>query len=133
MEINELARRAGLSSKTIRYSEGVGVTPVAARSSGGFREWHDIDVERLNFIRRYRELRIPLGSLKKWVKMRTNPTFRVTILNKSFRINSVQYENGNKNWRSLSRHCPNSPVAVAVSEWLTVKSCVGSQNNPERT
>lgn len=69
MKISELAKHTGVSSKTIRYYEEIGLIPAAARSSSGYREYHNIDVERLTFIRRCRELQIPLDQLKKLVEM----------------------------------------------------------------
>lgn len=69
MKINELAERTGIASKTIRYYEHIGLLPEAHRSSNGYRDYDDSDIERVVFIRRCRELRIPLDELKALVRL----------------------------------------------------------------
>jgi len=73
MKINELAARSGITSKTIRYYEDVGLLPEPARSENGYRDYSEKDVERLIFIRRCRELQIPIDELKKLVNVQVNP------------------------------------------------------------
>lgn len=72
MKINELAARSGIASKTIRYYEEVGLVPEPARSANGYREYGDKDVERFVFIRRCRELQIPIDKLKKLVAVQVD-------------------------------------------------------------
>lgn len=69
MKINELAERTGVASKTIRYYENIGLLPEAYRSLNGYRNYGANDVERLVFIRRCRELQIPLDELKVLVQL----------------------------------------------------------------
>lgn len=69
MKINELAERTGLASKTIRYYEDIGLLPEAHRSPNGYRDYGESDVERMVFIRRCRELQIPLDELKVLVRL----------------------------------------------------------------
>jgi MerR family copper efflux transcriptional regulator len=69
MRINELAACTGTASKTIRYYESVGLLPEPARSANGYREYAERDVDRLTFIRRCRELQIPIEQLKKLVQV----------------------------------------------------------------
>jgi Cu(I)-responsive transcriptional regulator len=64
MKINQLAKLSGVASKTIRYYEDIGLLPAALRSPNGYRHYNDHDVEQLVFIRRCRELQIPLDELK---------------------------------------------------------------------
>lgn len=51
MRIGELARHAGVSTKTIRYYEQVGLIPEPDRTASGYRAYDDAGVERLAFIR----------------------------------------------------------------------------------
>lgn len=51
MKIGELGERAGVSTKTIRYYEGLGLLDEPARSSSGYRDYDETAVERLVFIR----------------------------------------------------------------------------------
>ena len=57
MQIGEVAERTGLSMRTIRHYDNVGLAPPSARSEGGFRLYTQADVERLNYVRRI----TPLG------------------------------------------------------------------------
>ena len=47
MRIGELAERTGLSLRTIRFYEEVGVLAPAHRTKGGFRQYNDGDMQRL--------------------------------------------------------------------------------------
>ena len=47
MHIGELAERTGLSLRTIRHYDDVGLLPATARTDGGFRLYTEADHERL--------------------------------------------------------------------------------------
>jgi len=64
MKISQLAKESGITSKTIRYYEEIGLLPAALRNGNGYREYRASDIERLVFIRRCRELQIPLEQIK---------------------------------------------------------------------
>ncbi len=51
MKIGELAQRAEVSAKTVRYYESIGVLPEPDRTAAGYREYGDDAVDRLAFIR----------------------------------------------------------------------------------
>lgn len=51
MKIGELADSAGVTAKTIRYYESIGLVPAPARTSSGYRDYGLDAVERLRFIR----------------------------------------------------------------------------------
>ena len=52
MQIGELARRSGATTKTIRFYEQAGVLPEPARMPSGYRDYGVEFVERLDFVRR---------------------------------------------------------------------------------
>lgn len=51
MRIGALADRSGLTTKTIRYYESIGLLDDPERTPGGYRDYRDDAVERLRFIR----------------------------------------------------------------------------------
>lgn len=56
MRIGELAERTGLSLRTIRFYEEVGVLAPAPRTKGGFRLFTDSDLQRLLLVRQMKPL-----------------------------------------------------------------------------
>jgi MerR family copper efflux transcriptional regulator len=63
LTIGQLAKATGVTSKTIRYYESVGVLRPPARSSSGYRQYDQRAAERLLFVRRARGLGLSLKSL----------------------------------------------------------------------
>jgi MerR family transcriptional regulator, repressor of the yfmOP operon len=55
MRINEVAAETGLTARTIRYYEEVGLLEPAARSEGDYRLYDASDLDRLQFIRSLRD------------------------------------------------------------------------------
>ncbi|ONF74504.1 MerR family transcriptional regulator [Amycolatopsis keratiniphila] len=64
MQIGEVAERTGLSLRTIRYYEEVGLVVPSARSQGGFRLYTDPDVDRLELIKRMKPLGFQLEEMR---------------------------------------------------------------------
>lgn len=51
MRIGELARQTGVSTKTIRYYEEIGVLPAPDRTANDYRDYSEEAVDRLSFVR----------------------------------------------------------------------------------
>ena len=51
MRIGVLAERTGVTTKTVRYYESIGLVAEPQRTPSGYREYDDDAVERLRFIR----------------------------------------------------------------------------------
>nr|WP_230415867.1 MerR family transcriptional regulator [Micromonospora tarapacensis] len=64
MQIGEVAERTGLSLRTIRYYEEVGLIVPSARSQGGFRLYTDADVDRLQVVKRMKPLEFTLEQMR---------------------------------------------------------------------
>lgn len=64
MQIGEVAHQTGLSLRTIRYYEEMGLVVPSARTSGGFRLYTDSDVARLQLIKRTKPLDFTLDETK---------------------------------------------------------------------
>ena len=70
MQIGELARRVGVSTKTIRYYEDIGVLPEPERAPNGYRDYGDESVDRLQFIRDAQATGLTLTEIASIVDMR---------------------------------------------------------------
>ena len=55
LKINEVAAETGLTTRTIRYYEEVGLLEPAARSDGDYRLYDASDLDRLQYIRSLRD------------------------------------------------------------------------------
>jgi MerR family copper efflux transcriptional regulator len=64
MQIGEVASQTGLSLRTIRYYEEVGLVVPSARTTGGFRLYTDDDVARLQVVKRMKPLDFSLEEMK---------------------------------------------------------------------
>ena len=64
MRIGELAARAGLEVPTIRYYETLGLISPAPRTSTGYRQYFNADVERLAFIKHNQALGFTLREIR---------------------------------------------------------------------
>src|SRR5450830_1484852 len=55
LRIHEAAAEVGLTARSVRYYEEVGLLRPAARSEGDYRLYDDTDVDRLRFIKGLRD------------------------------------------------------------------------------
>ncbi|HHT63683.1 MAG: MerR family transcriptional regulator [Bacillota bacterium] len=63
--INKLAKLAGVSTRTLRYYDELGLLSPARMSSNGYRIYGHKEIDRLQQILFYRELGVPLEEIKK--------------------------------------------------------------------
>lgn len=70
MQIGDVADRAGLSLRTIRHYEEVGLLPEAQRSAGGFRLYGEGAVSRLLLIKRMKPLDFTLEEMRDLIEVR---------------------------------------------------------------
>ncbi|HTX53752.1 MAG TPA: MerR family transcriptional regulator [Candidatus Baltobacteraceae bacterium] len=66
MQIGDLARRAGISLRTVRYYEERGLIEPATRSKGGFRLYEENELRKLHLIRSLQLLDMPLAEVKRF-------------------------------------------------------------------
>ncbi len=69
LQIGEVAQRTGLSLRTIRYYEEVGLVAPSARTQGGFRLYTEVDVARLNLVKRMKPLDFSLEEMRDLLRM----------------------------------------------------------------
>jgi DNA-binding transcriptional MerR regulator len=63
-QIGEVAERTGLSLRTIRYYEEMGLVRPSARTTGGFRLYTDADVARLMLVKRMKPLEFSIEDMR---------------------------------------------------------------------
>ena len=63
MQINEFSKVTGISDKTIRYYEEIGVLPLPRRLANGYRDYEEVDMERVKFVAGLRRLDFSLGDI----------------------------------------------------------------------
>jgi DNA-binding transcriptional MerR regulator len=64
LTIGQLADHTGVSAKTIRYYESIGLLPWPPRGANHYRRYGTADVNRLRLLRRIRLLGVPLSVAK---------------------------------------------------------------------
>jgi MerR family copper efflux transcriptional regulator len=64
VQIGDVAVRTGLSLRTIRWYEEVGLVPPSARTTGGFRLYTDADIQRLELVKRMKPLDFTLEEMR---------------------------------------------------------------------
>ncbi|MEM7095762.1 MAG: heavy metal-responsive transcriptional regulator [Actinomycetota bacterium] len=72
MKIGELGDRAGVSTKTIRYYEGLGLLAEPARTASGYRVYDEAAVERLTFIRDAQVSGLALAEIGSVLELKAN-------------------------------------------------------------
>jgi MerR family copper efflux transcriptional regulator len=72
MVIHELAQQSGLSAKTIRYYESIGLLPRPKRASNNYRQYEPADLEPLRFIAGARTLGFSLEHISEILAARDN-------------------------------------------------------------
>lgn len=70
--INRIARLAGVTLRTLRYYDKIGLLTPSARTDAGYRLYSDEDVERLQQILFFKELDFPLAKIE---EILNNPAF----------------------------------------------------------
>ena len=67
MKIAEVSKRYGISSDTLRYYERIGLIPPVNRNKIGIRDYSEIDVKRVEFIKCMRSAGMPIEVLIEYV------------------------------------------------------------------
>ena len=70
MQIQELAQRTSVSSKTIRYYESIGLLPAPKRRANSYRDYGEVDVDRVKLVSGARSLDFSLDDIKEILALR---------------------------------------------------------------
>lgn len=69
MKIAEVSERYGLSTDTLRYYERVGLIPPVNRNDSGIRDYDELDLRRVDFIKCMRSAGLPVEILIEYVAL----------------------------------------------------------------
>jgi MerR family transcriptional regulator, aldehyde-responsive regulator len=67
MKIAEVSERYGISPDTLRYYERIGLIPPVNRNESGIRDYCDVDIRRVDFIKCMRSAGLPIEVLIEYV------------------------------------------------------------------
>lgn len=81
MKIGELAKRAQVPIDTVRYYEREGLMPPPLRRASGYRDYLDLDVHRLRFMRRAKELGFTLHEIRELLSLTASAGDDMATLN----------------------------------------------------
>ena len=70
MQIQELAHRTGISAKAIRYYESIDLLPAPKRRPNGYREYGEVDLDRVKLVAGARNLDFSLGDIEEILALR---------------------------------------------------------------
>src|SRR5512146_2239817 len=69
MRIMEVSERYGISEDTLRYYERIGLIPPVNRTESGIRDYGEIDIRRVEFIKCMRSAGLPVEVLIDYVAL----------------------------------------------------------------
>jgi DNA-binding transcriptional MerR regulator len=69
MKIAEVSERYGLSADTLRYYERVGLIPPVNRNESGIRDYNELDLRRVEFVKCMRSAGLPIEVLTQYIEL----------------------------------------------------------------
>ena len=85
IRIGAAAQQAGMSVKTIRFYSDEGLIPIAERTQGGYRLYHQHVVEELHLIQNLRGLGLPLSTIGSYLAAKREGACHCEQLKQSMR------------------------------------------------
>ena len=67
MKIAEVSEKYGISSDTLRYYERIGLVPPVNRNGGGIRDYNELDLRRVEFVKCMRSAGLPVEVLIEYI------------------------------------------------------------------
>jgi DNA-binding transcriptional MerR regulator len=118
IQIGEAAERTGLSLRTLRHWDEVGLVTPSARSEGGFRLYSIADLERIGIIKTMKPLDLSLEEIRELLELLVATRDGAATCEHAQRIEHYQ-ERTNSCMERLTRHLT---YASDLLEMLDVRS-----------
>ena len=67
MKIAEVSEQYGISLDTLRYYERIGLIPPVTRNGSGIRDYNELDVRRVEFVKCMRSAGLPIEVLIEYI------------------------------------------------------------------
>lgn len=117
MTIGQIAKKAGVSIRTIRYYEQVGILPTLPRASNGYRIYTDQHLYHLRLLRRAKRLGFSLSEIKEIIEIQSEePLSEVRIAERSVGFLESYLESAKKKKKDLEDY-----ISLLESEIKRVK------------
>jgi len=69
MKIQEVSEKFGISTDTLRYYERVGLIPSVNRTGSGIRDYSELDIRRVEFVKCMRGASLPIEVLIEYMAL----------------------------------------------------------------
>ena len=69
MKIGEVSEQYAISVDTLRYYERIGLLPTVRRNQGGIRDFSEMDLKRVEFIKCMRSAGLPIEVLIEYIRL----------------------------------------------------------------
>ena len=69
MNIKKVSEQTGISADTIRYYERIGLIPPVTRNKSGVRDFTELDIQLLEFVRCYRNAGVGVEPLTDYIQL----------------------------------------------------------------
>ena len=73
MKIGEIAKASGIPVDSVRYYEKIGLLPGPQRQASGYRDYQEMHLDRLRFIRRCRNLAMTQEEIRELIRLADEP------------------------------------------------------------
>ncbi|MBI4245836.1 MAG: heavy metal-responsive transcriptional regulator [Candidatus Rokubacteria bacterium] len=112
LKIGELARRAGVTAKAIRFYERKRVLPPAKRAVNGYRLYGNVAVEMLRFVKQATGLGLTLAEIKDIIAIRQGGRPPCTHVHRLLRDKAVELDRKLKDLLDVRRR-----IRQSLSAW----------------
>lgn len=134
MNISQAAKASGLSAKTIRYYERIGLISPANRSDNGYRAYSHRDLDVLRFIQRARATGFGVEECRQLLSLYLNPQrhsadVKELVQEKLQRVEAqiAELQQMRATLRQLVQHCPgNEKAQCAIIDTLAEREAVNA-------